>query len=205
MLAGRAPAEQAFLLGQHLAHADAVVADAVQAQLVGMVTRADLDHGHHPQQPAVDLDVALHDDRVREKRRTVGAEAQVGVAVLQLGGHQHRDAGAGQRRHKPEQRLAEVGSEGRRQGELETAERIEHDAARLEPPRLGQDQQRDLVDRQVRLPAVDQTHLVACNQVDEHGIARPVGMLLEGSHHTGFAATSAFRQEGGGEDALAGP
>ena len=127
-LAGRPPAEQAFLVGQHLAHADAVVADAVQAQLVGMRARAHLDHGHHALQPAVDLDVALHDDRVGQEGRAVGAEAQVGVAVFQLGGHQHRHAGARQRRHQPEQRLAEVGAEGRRQRELEAAERIEHDA-----------------------------------------------------------------------------
>ena len=44
-------------------------------------------YGHDAPQFALYLDVPLHDDRIRQKRGAVGAEAKVGVTILQLRGH----------------------------------------------------------------------------------------------------------------------
>src|SRR6188472_2139917 len=85
----RTATEQSFLVGEHAADLDAAVVDAEDTQLVGMCAAPHLDDGHHSLQPALDLDVTLHDDRVGEKCRAVRAEAQVAVTVLQFRRHEN--------------------------------------------------------------------------------------------------------------------
>ena len=83
-LLGRPASEQPFLIGEYCANVDAVVADAVLAQLVRMRAPPHLYHRHHAPQSAVDLDLALHNDRVRQEGGAIGTETQVGVAVFEL-------------------------------------------------------------------------------------------------------------------------
>src|SRR5690606_9631768 len=66
MAARRSAAQQTFVIGEQLADMDPVVVDGEQPQLVGVRASANLDHRHYALQPAVDLDVTLHDDGVGE-------------------------------------------------------------------------------------------------------------------------------------------
>ena len=202
-LAGRPAPQQALLVGQHLADVDAVGVDAELAQLVGMRAAAHLDHRHHPQQLALNLDVALHDDRVGHEGGAVRRKAQVGVAVFQLRGHQHRHPGAGQRGDQARQRLAEVFAEGRRQGQLKARERVDHDPGCTQPLDLAQQQVDHLVDRQVGRLAVDQADLATVDQVGHQAVARLAGVLLKSGDHAGLAAAYAFDQKGRRQHAFA--
>mgnify|MGYP006175928043 CR=1 FL=1 len=122
-LAGRAPAEQAFLVRQHFANLQSVIVNLVQAQLIGMSTRSHFDDGHDAPDFALQFDIPLHDDRVRQKGSAVGTEAQIRIAVFQLRGHQHADPGAGEGGDHARQRLAKVFAEGRGQRKLEAIPR----------------------------------------------------------------------------------
>ena len=162
-----------------------------------------LDDRRHAAQAAFDLDVTLHDDGVGQKGRAVGAEAQVGVAVFQFGGHQHGHPGDRQGRDHALQRLAEVVAEGRRQRQLEARQRVDDHPAGPAAPDLADQQQHDLVDRQIRRLAVEQRDLAADDQVYQHPVALPVGALFEGRDHANFTEAGTLGQERGRQDAFA--
>ena len=98
---------------------------------------AHLDDRHRAPELPVDLDVALHDDGVGQKRDAVRAESKIDVRVRQLDRRHHRDAEPGQRAHHPVQRLAEILAERRRQRQLQarTANRSPRASRRCASPR----------------------------------------------------------------------
>ena len=170
-----------------------------------MRTRAHLHYRDNAQQAAVDLDVALDDDGVGHERRAVGAEAQVRVSVLQLGRHQYRDSGSGQRHHHARHVLAEVFAERRRKRQFETRQRVDHDPGGVEAADLAEQQIRDFIQRQIGCPAVDQGDLTAVDQCRNGRRTDMGGTLFERRDYSGFAQPRPFGQECGGQQAFARP
>ncbi len=89
-------------------------------KVVTVRASAHFHHGHHAPELSRQFYIPLQDDDVGQERGTVRAETEIGIAIFQLGRHQHGDAKARQQRDHAVQRFAEVFSEGRRQRQLET-------------------------------------------------------------------------------------
>jgi hypothetical protein len=69
-----------------------MVGDRVSAELGAVRAGADLDHGHHLLEASAHFGVALENETIREKRRLIGAQAQLGEGVGHLYGRHHGDS-----------------------------------------------------------------------------------------------------------------
>ena len=170
-----------------------------------MRTGANLDHGHDAQQPALHLNIALDDDCIRQKRRAVRAETQIGVTIFQLRGHQDTDPGIGQRRDHARQRLAKILAKGRRHCQFEARQRVDDHASGFQPSDLAEQQLDNFVNREIGSATIHQTDLPARNQTRQGRILRVIGPLFEYCDHAGFAIARAFGEEGRREDAFTRP
>jgi len=169
-----------------------------------MSTSPHLHHRHDAPQFALHLDIPLHDDCVGQKRGTVGTETKVGVSILQLRGHQHRDAHTCQRGDQARERFTEVGAERRCHGKFEARQGIDDHPCGFQAVDLIEQQTHDLVDGQIRGLGIDQTHAIAVDQIRKRPVVKRIGPALERGNHACFSAPCAFCQERRGQDALTG-
>ncbi len=146
----RPPAEDSLVVEHRVADDDTVIGDLELPDLVAVGAGAHFDDRHDALQAALDLDVTLDDDRVGEKRRPVGAEAQIGIAVFEFRRHQHRHAEAGQHGEHAKQRLAKVLAEGRRHRQFEPGQRVDHHPRGFHLLNEVGQMLNDLVDRQIQ-------------------------------------------------------
>src|SRR5438045_1541621 len=69
----------------------------VHPEIRRVLAASHLDHREHRFEMTVDLDVALHEDVVRDERYTLRREPSVGIGIDDLGGHEDRYARARER------------------------------------------------------------------------------------------------------------
>src|SRR4029453_16108194 len=153
-----APREESLIVPDPFTDDNAVRADLEQAQVLAVGTRPDFYNRHYTLQLAVELEIALQDNRVGQKRRPVRTEPEIRVAVFQFGRQHHCDAHPGQGRNQAVQRFAEILAKGGGERELESGQRINDDALGLKSMnRLSQLVLR-LVDREIQGARVNDAH-----------------------------------------------
>jgi hypothetical protein len=156
-----------------------------------------------------DLGVAQQDDVVGQEGDEVGAEAQLAARLHDLHGHEHGDAGPGQRAHQPVQRLAEILPEVRRQCQLEARDGIDGHPPRPDARHGRADRQQRLVRREVQRPDVDDGEAALAHhllQVQAQALGAPqvlLGMLLEDGDDARLALPHPRRDELRGQHRLA--
>jgi len=170
-------------------------------QIFAVVAVAHLDHPQALPHLSGDLDVVQQDDIVGQEGDHVRAEAQVCGALDDLHGHQHENAGAGQRPDQAVQRLAKVGAEGRRKRQLESRQGVDD-----HPPGAGRlhrlaDLKQRLIRRQIERSDVDNLQealLLQPLQVNAEALRPPhifERMLLKHRDHPGLALLCPRRDE----------
>ena len=158
---------------------------------------------------AIELDVALQDDAIGQERDAVRAQAQLGVRIDELGGHQDGDAELDQRTDHAIQRLAKVLAERRRERELEAHQRVDHDARRADLLHRRRDLLHRLVDGEIERAQVQHRQLAFCRPAAAarragRGRQVLVGTLLEHGDHAALAVRDPFANELRRQDRLAG-